>query len=315
MKPSPPRSSRCQFLAADPVPSSAESRFFRMLLGGYLRPIKPAPMRPDPASWNPAELTVSWLGHSTVLLNFCGITILTDPALGKRVGLGWPVVLVGPKRHIAPALRFRGLPRIDLVLLSHAHMDHFDLPTLRRFSRETRIVTARRTADLLRHPATEMSWGQRETLSFAAGEVEIESVEVRHWGARVRTDNYRGYGGYILRRNGMAVLFAGDTAYTPLFRRLRGRGGADGQFDLAMFPIGAYDPWIGSHCTPEQAVAMADDAGARFILPIHHQTFQLSQEPMDEPIQRFARAVDDAPARSAAMPIGGTFRIPPPLAK
>lgn len=278
-----------------------------MLLGGYVRRVQPAPLRPDPAAWQPDALTLAWLGHSTVLLNFCGMTILTDPVLYPRVGLGWGPFIVGPKRHVAPALRVSELPRIDLVLLSHAHMDHFDRRTLAHFGEETRFVTASRTADLLRRPATELSWGERTTVDG----LEIEAVEVRHWGARMQTDTFRGYNGYILRRAGRQVLFAGDTAYTPLFRRLRNRG----PFDLAMFPIGAYDPWIGAHCTPEQAVSMADDAGARFIVPLHHQTFQLSVEPMDDPIRRFRLALADRPDRCIALPVGGTFCVPPPAGR
>ena len=273
-----------------------------MLLGGYFRRIRPAPLRPDPGSWRPEDLTVAWLGHSTTLINFAGITILTDPVLYPRVGLGWGPFIVGPKRHVAPALRLAELPRVDLILLSHAHMDHFDLRTLARVAKGAPVVTAHRTSDLLRRPATELSWGERTNVS----NLEIEAVEVRHWGARVRTDDFRGYNGYILRRGGRSILFAGDTAYTPLFRKLRGQG----PFDLAMFPIGAYDPWIGAHCTPEQAVSMADDAGAQFILPLHHQTFQLSVEPMDDPVRRFRLALADAPDRCVAMPIGGTFKVP-----
>ena len=135
---------------------------------------------------------------------------------------------------------------------------------------------------------------------------------MRHWGARIRTDDHRGYNGYILRRAGAAILFGGDTSFTPGFGRLQGRGGKrnGGRFDLAIMPIGAYDPWINSHCTPEQAVAMADAAGARFVLPVHHQTFRLSREAFDEPIRRFERALAGAPERVAARRVGDTFTLP-----
>jgi L-ascorbate metabolism protein UlaG (beta-lactamase superfamily) len=310
-----------------PTLSSGERRLLRRLLGDYRRAAAPAPVKPDPAAWPDDALTAAWLGHSTVLINFFGITILTDPALNARVGLGAGPFILGPKRYVKPALRFAELPPIDLVLLSHAHMDHFDLPTLRRFDSRPAVVTARATADLLRwtrlrRRVNELDWGQRLTLRFpdapAAravddGGLEVEAFEVRHWGARVRTDDYRGYNGYILRRGGMAVLVAGDTAYTPLFGKLRGRGakrpGANGAFDLALMPIGAYDPWIGAHCNPEQAAAMADAAGARAILPVHHQTFQLSYEPMEEPIRRLERALTDAPERIALRRIGETVTL------
>ena len=287
----------------------------------------PPPRKPDPASWSDDRVTAAWLGHSTVLINFYGVNILTDPVLGARVGIhvAGPLVL-GMKRYVAPALSFRELPPIDLILLSHAHMDHFDLRTLRRFDRRPLVVTANGTADLLRRTrlgghVTELSWGEATTLKFSRspgaaaverGEIEIEAVEVKHWGARMRTDDYRGYNGYILRRGGAAILVGGDTSFTTRFGRLRGHGGErhGGQFDLAVMPIGAYDPWINSHCTPEQAVEMADMAGARYILPVHHQTFKLSRESFDEPIRRFERALARTPERVAARHVGDTFLLP-----
>ncbi len=263
-------------------------------------------------------MTCAWLGHSTVLIGFFGVNILTDPVLVSRAGIRIGPITVGPKRYIAPSLSFRDLPRIDLILLSHAHMDHFDLATLVRFHAGPKVVTASRTADILsgtqlKRDVTELGWGERTRLAFGnAGELEIEAFKVRHWGARLRTDDYRGYNGYILRRRGRAILYSGDTAFTTLFRKLRGHGGAasGGAFDLAIFPIGAYDPWIRSHCTPEQAVEMAEMAGARFIMPVHHQTFKLSREPMDEPIRRFERALAANPERIALREIGETFRLP-----
>ncbi len=294
-----------------------------MLLNDYKRPIAPAPLRPTPARWPSDRITAAWLGHSTVLINFFGVTVLTDPALFSRVGLGvWPLI-IGPKRYVAPALTVSQLPPIDLILLSHAHMDHFDLTTLRRFKKGPAVITAHATADLLqgtrlRHRATELAWGEKTALSFerlaGTGDdtIEVEAFQVNHWGARLRTDDYRGYNGYLIRRGGAAILFAGDTANTPLLRKVRGRGaaGRGGVYDLALMPIGAYDPWITSHCTPEQAVRMADEAGCRFILPIHQQTFRLSSEPMEEPIRRFERAFAGTPERIALRQIGETFEVP-----
>jgi L-ascorbate metabolism protein UlaG (beta-lactamase superfamily) len=298
-------------------------RFLRVLLQDFQRPVRPAPNRPEPAAWPDDALTAAWLGHSTVLLNFFGINILTDPALGSRTGIGIGPLILGPKRYIAPALTFGELPRIDLILLSHAHMDHFDLPTLARFAAGPKVVTARQTADLLRgtrlrHSVTELGWGERLRLPLgtaaansAPDELEIEAFQARHWGARIQIDDYRGYNGYILRRRGRAILYSGDTAFTTLFEKLRGRGGtaSGGAFDLGIFPIAAYDPWIGSHCTPEQAVEMADMAGVRCIMPVHHQTFKLSREPMDEPIRRFERALAAHPERIALRAVGETFRL------
>ena len=114
------------------------------------RPIAPAFAKPEPSKWSDTQVTLSWLGHSTVLINFFGVTILTDPVLFPRVGIRLPGITIGPKRLTAPALNFHDLPHIDLILLSHAHFDHFDLRTLRCFDKTTRVITARATSDLLK---------------------------------------------------------------------------------------------------------------------------------------------------------------------
>ena len=310
-----------------PTFSGRELRFLKIIANDLKRSVAPAPHRPEPAKWSDERVTAAWLGHSTVLINFYGVNILTDPVLGSRVGIhvAGPVVL-GMKRYVAPALTFRELPPIDLVLLSHAHMDHFDLRTLRKFDRRPLVVTAKATGDLLRGTrlgghVTELGWGESTRLKSGrtagalardGGELEVEAFEVRHWGARMRTDDHRGYNGYVLRRGGRAVLISGDTSFTPRFGRLRGRGGKanGGAFDLAVMPIGAYDPWINSHCTPEQAVEMADLAGGRFVLPVHHQTFKLSAEGFGEPIRRFEAALAGEPERVALRAVGETFVLP-----
>jgi L-ascorbate metabolism protein UlaG (beta-lactamase superfamily) len=245
-----------------------------------------------------------------VLINFFGVTILTDPVLFSRVGIRLPGIIIGPKRLTAPALRFHDLPQIDLILLSHAHFDHFDLRTLGRFDKATRVITARATSDLLKQTrfsdVTELDWSERKTLSAAAGETVIAAFPVKHWGARTQRDTQRGYNGYLIERNGRRIIFAGDTAITESFAALR----RDGPIDIAIMPISAYNPWIQSHCTPEQAVQMADAAGARFVAPVHHQTFRLSFEPFREPIERFEAALSKAPERIALREIGETFVMP-----
>jgi L-ascorbate metabolism protein UlaG (beta-lactamase superfamily) len=172
---------------------------------------------------------------------------------------------------------------------------------------------------------------------------------VKHWGARVQRDDYRGYNGYLLERNGHRILFAGDTAFTESFSELRRFGstagpGSAGQLlqsrvtatsedatgrswatqpvdstgcpsgtkwvDLAIMSIGCYNPWVRTHCNPEQAIQMANDAGAQFIMPVHHQTFRLSFEPFREPIERFEAALRQTPERIALREIGETFVFP-----
>ncbi len=268
--------------------------------------LKPA-FTPTPASWDSNAITASWLGHSTVLVNFYGVNILTDPLLVNHAGADVLVGTIGPKRLVAPALTPKQLPKIDLVLLSHAHMDHLNSATLREFSSDTRAVTAHSTADLLRDTQldrpVELAWGEKQVVNTAHGEVEVEAFEVKHWGARWRHDSYRGYNGYILSREGKKIIFGGDTAWSDSFRSLRGKG----PFELAIMPIGAYQPWIHSHCTPEQAVQMANDAGANHFLPVHFKTFLFGREGVNEPVERLQAAIENE--RIGWTDIGQTFSL------
>jgi L-ascorbate metabolism protein UlaG (beta-lactamase superfamily) len=298
-------------------PTLHSSRVRRWL--GYLfrewtveswRPIAPPFAKPEPEKWSDAQVTLAWLGHATVLLNFFGVTILSDPVLFPRIGIRLPGFTIGPKRLTAPALEFHQLPQIDVIVLSHAHFDHLDLRTLRCFDRATSVITARATRDLLKgtrfSDVTELDWGQSKSLSTAAGEIEITAFPVKHWGARTQRDTYRGYNGYLIERRGRRIISAGDTAMTESFAALRRHG----PIDVAIMSISAYNPWIQSHCTPEQAVQMANAAGARFIVPVHHQTFRLSFEPFREPIERFETALSKTPERIALREIGQTFVLP-----
>jgi L-ascorbate metabolism protein UlaG (beta-lactamase superfamily) len=270
------------------------------------RPIIPPADRPHPRSWPDRGLHAAWLGHSTVLIKIDGTTILTDPVFSDRAGLNLGPVTLGLKRLTAPALEFSELPKIDLILLSHAHMDHLDVPSLRALeSRRTAVITASQTSDLVRvnryRSVEEVAWGQRAR----AGTAEVRAFQVNHWGARMRTDTYRGYNGYLIEAGRYRVLFAGDTAITSAFETLK----SSRAVDLAIMPIGAYNPWIRFHCTPEQAWRMGNDAGAEFFLPVHHQTFQLSREPFREPIERFQQSAANQPDRVAVHRIGQEFHI------
>jgi L-ascorbate metabolism protein UlaG (beta-lactamase superfamily) len=131
----------------------------------------------------------------------------------------------------------------------------------------------------------------------------IAAFPVKHWGARTQHDTHRGYNGYLIEGKGRRIIFAGDTAMTETFSALRRHG----PIDIAIVPISAYNPWIQSHSTPEQAVQMANAAGARFVVPVHHQTFRLSLEPLREPIERFETALSKTPERIALRQIGETF--------
>ena len=282
----------------------AAPQFWKRYSEDRQREILAAPARPDPSPWTDRGIHAAWLGHSTVLLKIDGTTILTDPVFSYRAGLNLRLFTLGAKRLVAPALAIRELPKIDVVLLSHAHFDHFDIPSLRALEgRGTTVVTAAKTADLLRvrryAEVRELAWDERAKI----GPLEIRAFRVNHWGARMRSDAYRGYNGYTIDTGRYRVLFGGDTAATDSFRALR----SSRPFDLAIMPVGAYNPWIHYHCTPEQSWQMANDAGAEFFLPVHHQTFALSSEPYLEPIERVARAAGRHPGRIAVHRIGQEF--------
>jgi L-ascorbate metabolism protein UlaG (beta-lactamase superfamily) len=273
------------------------ARMLRQFVTDIKRGVKPAPVAPAPAQWDPNKITVCWLGHATYLLDFYGLNILTDPVFSSRVGINLGLATLGPKRYVATALRFSQLPPIDVVLLSHAHMDHLDLPSLRRFKQAAFTVTAAATRELLvgtnLRNATELRWGDHATFKSPKGDLRIEAFEVKHWGRRWPSEAEYGYSGYVLTREGRSIIFGGDTAYTETFRALRPRG----PYELAIMPIAAYNPWIRNHCTPEQALTMANMAGAMRFAPMHHQTFKLSEEPLEEPLARLERALQSEPER------------------
>jgi L-ascorbate metabolism protein UlaG (beta-lactamase superfamily) len=268
------------------------------------RPIKQAPHHPDLTQWPQMGLHAAWIGHSTVFLSLDGFTVLTDPVFSAKIGINFGPMTIGLKRLVAPAVPFAKLPRPDLILLSHAHMDHFDIPSLRALEHpEQAVVTASRTADLLRAgnygSVRELNWGE----SVQIGMATVRAFEVSHWGARMHNDTWRGYNGYLIECGRYRVIFGGDTAYTHSFKQLR----TSRAVDLAIMPIGAYNPWIRVHANPEQALAMADDAGADFILPVHHRTFELGREPRGEPMDRLLRAAGPSPDRVALRDIGQEF--------
>jgi L-ascorbate metabolism protein UlaG (beta-lactamase superfamily) len=265
-----------------------------------LSPPPPPRLKPDLSNWSALDFAAVWIGHATVLLRLGGMNILTDPVLGSRVGVGLGVLTGGPRRLVAPALGVRELPAVDLILLSHAHFDHLDRPTLVRLPKRTPVVTAGDTRDLLsdlgyRH-VRELRWGEAVTL----GPLALAAHEVRHWGARTFYDHHRGYNAYTISAGGRRVLFGGDTAYHDGFRGV-------GPIDLAILGVGSYDPYVAAHATPEQAWAMADHARAAHVLPMHHGTFRLSYEPVGEPIERLMTAAGNRADRVAVREIGGMW--------
>ncbi|MDX1430691.1 MAG: MBL fold metallo-hydrolase [Rhodothermales bacterium] len=265
------------------------------------------PKRPNPAEWASAGLTVSWIGHATFLLRLNGSTILTDPAFSSRVGLR-PLGLftLGPRRIIPPALALQDLPKLDLVLLSHAHMDHTDRPSLHRLPSRPPVILAYDTSEFV----DDLGFDQKEELHWRetaeVNGVRIEALKVNHYGRRYPWDRNRGYNAYLVSKEGLTVLFAGDSAYTDLIARaLQGR-----RVDVAIVGIGAYNPWIRNHANPEQAWRMFQDTGARYLIPMHWRTFVVSDEPIFEPIERVKRAAGPAAGRIVLDSIGPTWSLP-----
>jgi L-ascorbate metabolism protein UlaG (beta-lactamase superfamily) len=270
------------------------------------RSVAPPPRVVRHENWPPEGLHAAWIGHATVLIRIDGFTILTDPVFSASIGIKIGPYVLGMKRLVAPSIDVSELPVPDLILVSHAHMDHLDRPSLRRLENpRTTVITAASTSDLLRvsryGAVHELRWGE----SRQVGPAKVQAFEVRHWGARTRTDVHRGYNGYLIEAGRYRVVFGGDTAYTDEFRRIR----SSRPVDLAIMPIGAYNPWIYSHCTPEQALAMANQANAEFVLPVHHRTFKLSNEPLGEPMERLLAASSPNEHRIPVREIGGEFQL------
>jgi L-ascorbate metabolism protein UlaG (beta-lactamase superfamily) len=252
------------------------------------------------AAMREADLSGVWLGHATVMLRLGGAGgkwVLTDPVFSQRIGLRLGNVTVGVPR-LQPAVDPASLPRPDIVLLSHAHFDHFDKPSLRALaSKDTAVVTARNTGKLVPKgfgDVLEIDWGKE--LQFAG--VRIGALQPNHWGARTMWDRHRGFNSYLIEGPAsQRALFAGDTAMTTAFDGL-------GKLDLSIFGIGAYDPWIHVHASPEQVWEMHQRSGAERILPMHHSTFELSDEPIDEPLRRLLSAAGTAGARVIGKELG-----------
>jgi len=267
-----------------------------------MHPAPAALRRPDLTGWETHDLAAVWIGHATILLRVGGLTILTDPVFSARVGLGLGLITGGPRRHVAPALALAELPPIDLILVSHAHFDHLDRPTLIKLSRRIPILTAHRNADLLRdlgfRSVTELRWGESTTFRG----VIVTAREVRHWGARTFYDAFRGFNAFLIDGGGRRVLYGGDTAYHDYFKDI-------GRVNLAILGIGAYDPYIAAHATPEQAWEMANHVRADHVLPMHHSTFRLSHEPMGEPIARLLDAAGNDIGRVVARKVGDQFSL------
>ena len=268
---------------------------------------------------DPAAMFVTWIGHSTVLVQTAGLTILTDPVWAKRTG---PWGLLGPARVRPPGIRFEDLPKIDLVLVSHNHYDHMDLATLKRLWARDRplIVTSLGNDTILKAAgisARAADWGGRVPVRNTPGSPPIEVIveRVHHWGSRWGSDRNRAlWSGFTVVLPGGNLFFAGDTGW--------GDGGwlhaaaRHGPFRLALLPIGAYEPvdlMQPSHIGPVEAVAAFRRLGAEHALAIHWGTFRLSDEGIDDPpaLLRATLAGQGIPAeRFRAAEVGQPWEVP-----
>ncbi|SFS70586.1 MBL fold metallo-hydrolase [Marininema halotolerans] len=269
--------------------------------------------RPEIEKWDHEDVTVTWIGHSTLYINFYGTKILTDPVFDGKIGVTLaPGVKIGMKRYTPPALRIEDVKDVDVILLSHAHMDHFDMSSLKALGApHIHVVTATNTKRLLRRfsfgAVTEL--GSREEVEPVPG-LRVKAFPVKHWGNRFPWNTDYGFNGYMIEKKGRRLVFSGDTAWTDSFKTLRD----EGPIDWIAVPIGAYSPdsFQGAHCTPEQAWQMAQDSGAHQVTPIHWNTFVLSQEPVDEPIQRFIAAAGEEADRIVIREQGQVLRLDQP---
>jgi L-ascorbate metabolism protein UlaG (beta-lactamase superfamily) len=311
-----------RFFNPDPGPQAGAhggpSRYFnRWLRGGDERARWPdrvaVRQAVPPRRVEGGEMLVTWIGHASVLVQTRGLNILTDPIWSERAS---PFAFLGPKRVRAPGVRFEDLPRIDLVLVSHNHYDHMDLPTLKRLWRRDRpaIVTSLGNESILRGAgigATALDWTQG--ISVGGATVRIERN--RHWSSRWGTDRNRAlWSAFTVTLPGGNIFFAGDTGLGD--GSWAREAAKHGPFRLAILPIGAYEPrdvMQANHMNPDEAVRVFETLKPARALGIHWGTFQLTFEGIDDPPRRLARALRDrgiAADRFVVREAGRPMRIP-----
>lgn len=293
-----------------PQPFSAVPRLLR-------EPKTPWPARIDdpvqrPPSRDGASAVITFVGHSTFLIQTAAGNVLTDPIYSERAG---PLDLLGPRRVRHPGIRFEDLPPISIVLLSHNHYDHCDTRTLRRLARrfDPAVVTPLGNRAVVRSAGIrrveELDWWQEASST----PLSIALTPAHHFSARTPLDRDRAlWGGFVVGVEGGRIYFAGDTAYGPFFRDI---GQRFHRLDMALLPIGAYEPrWFmrAVHMNPEEAVQAHLDLGGPESIGMHFGTFQLTTEGIDEPLRALeeaCRAKGVSPGRFRTLPAGGSVRL------
>ena len=229
--------------------------------------------RPEFPKLSPGQVALTWIGHASFLIQFHDLNVLIDPNFAN-----WLFLL---KRIKRAGLKLDHLPPIDLVLLTHAHFDHFHKPTLRRLPHPRIGVMpwgmGELAHDLGFERIIELEWWE----SFSRGDWRVTMTPCKHWGARTLHDEHRGYGGFVLEHQGRRIFHAGDTAYFDGFKEIKHRCAPE----IALLPIGAYLPeaFRNVHMGPDEAIRAFHDLEARWLVPMHYGTFKLSFEAMDEP--------------------------------
>lgn len=280
------------------------------LISPYARAMDVIPVSttaPAPGTWTDGELTIANLGHATLLMNYFGVHVLTDPSFFDRVGLSVDSLFtIGPRRQTPAPLAPAELGPIDVILITHAHMDHTDLPSLKQMPKSAVVISctqcSRLVAPLGFKDVRELKWGEATEVKG----LKVTAMGANHWGKRWPPygTNY-GFNSYVLEKDGHRMLLACDSANTDIFA-----GVAANPPEVAVFSIGAYDPWIWNHANPEQVWAMFQQTHAEYLLPIHWGTFKLSNEPMTEPLTRLISAAGDQSDRIVLRQIGGTWTLP-----
>jgi L-ascorbate metabolism protein UlaG (beta-lactamase superfamily) len=266
-----------------------------------------------PPSPDGSAAAVTFIGHSTFLIQTPAGNILTDPMYSERAG---PLNLLGPRRVRQPAVQFGDLPSVSTVLLSHNHYDHCDWRTLRMLADrfDPLVITPLGNATLVRSAGIrrveELDWWQHTR----TGGLSVTSTPARHFSSRTLMDRNRAlWGGFVVEVGSLRVFFAGDTAYTPAFQDVRQRLGP---IDLALLPIGAYEPrWFmrAVHMNPAEAVQAHLDLGASVSVGMHFGTFPLTSEGIEEPLRALEealRAKSISPQAFRTLGWGESLRVP-----